>query len=942
MKKYLKFIIIFVAIISFIILILNSKKTYSIETTIEEQRNAILATANAYYNKGEYIQYDSFRVQHYFSPEQATKQHTVFTVCNQFVFQVYNQALGMEIPDTTETTMEYAKKYKDNKELILYYFDNAEDIYSDDWLGNSVSNVENLVNNLEKELEIGDVINIRRDNNTGHAMIYIGKENGELYLLESGGTRYNTSSHIDIIEKNGSIIKTLLKDKLQEMYEAKGKTSQINNFEIIRYIIDGKTYINSNYEKISYNGITEAAKTRLEYPGIDIDKTYKINNPLSTSSESQVNLGGTITYTIKIKNNSSNNYNNIDIIENISPKVNLLSSENKIINDSTVKWNNVTIKANEEKEFSYTVKVPYDKSLLGEYVESTGKVLEIDTTNIAIKINNSLTTEQKNKIVESYNNFKDNPNTTNWNNETDFINTIYKNALGEVGESLINKTVYNKVIGDYVQPTFGNCSSTNCAINLTSNTNLKNAILNNYYGIRLVNSTNEAKDSNNLLVYAWRLWNFDVKNNRSEYNETAREIKLNDLEIGDIILSKSETNSIMYDKVYLYLGNNLLARYVANNNNYTLIEYSDGKNGRSTIDTMLNIFIGNNYVILRPALLLEPIEIEEEKSNINTLKSLQLSGCSIDFNSSTTSYYVTVKDTITSIDITSELTDDKSSYMSGFGNRKVELSPGVNTILIKVIAENGDIKTYSIYVTRDNKSSINTLKFLQLSGCSIDFNSSTTSYYVTVKDTITNIDITSELTDDKSSYVSGFGNRKVELSPGVNTIFVKVMAENGDIKTYSIYVTRELTENELLKTTDILKLNIKNYNIEFSNDILEYFIEIENEDKLDISLTLLNEKANYEILNNENLQDGSIIIIKITAENGIDTKEYKLYINRNNNSDNNEDEKTNEFNNEENSSKESNSKTIINYLIITSITLVTIILIIVSIIYFYNKKHQKY
>ena len=942
MKKYLKFIIIFVAIISFIILILNSKKTYSIETTIEEQRNAILATANAYYNKGEYIQYDSFRVQHYFSPEQATKQHTVFTVCNQFVFQIYNQALGMEIPDTTETTMEYAKKYKDNKELILYYFDNAEDIYSDDWLGNSVSNVENLVNNLEKELEIGDVINIRRDNNTGHAMIYIGKENGELYLLESGGTRYNTSSHIDIIEKNGSIIKTLLKDKLQEMYEAKGKTSQINNFEIIRYIIDGKTYINSNYEKISYNGITKAAKTRLEYPGIDIDKTYKINNPLSTSSESQVNLGGTITYTIKIKNNSSNNYNNIDIIENISPKVNLLSSENKIINDSTVKWNNVTIKANEEKEFSYTVKVPYDKSLLGEYVESTGKVLEIDTTNIAIKINNSLTTEQKNKIVESYNNFKDNPNTTNWNNETDFINTIYKNALGEVGESLINKTVYNKVIGDYVQPTFGNCSSTNCAINLTSNTNLKNAILNNYYGIRLVNSTNEAKDSNNLLVYAWRLWNFDVKNNRSEYNETAREIKLNDLEIGDIILSKSETNSIMYDKVYLYLGNNLLARYVANNNNYTLIEYSDGKNGRSTIDTMLNIFIGNNYVILRPALLLEPIEIEEEKSNINTLKSLQLSGCSIDFNSSTTSYYVTVKDTITSIDITSELTDDKSSYVSGFGNRKVELSPGVNTILIKVIAENGDIKTYSIYVTRDNKSSINTLKFLQLSGCSIDFNSSTTSYYVTVKDTITSIDITSELTDDKSSYVSGFGNRKVELSPGVNTIFVKVMAENGNIKTYSIYVTRELTENELLKTTDILKLNIKNYNIEFSNDILEYFIEIENEDKLDISLTLLNEKANYEILNNENLQDGSIIIIKITAENGIDTKEYKLYINRNNNSDNNEDEKTNEFNNEENSSKESNSKTIINYLIITSITLVTIILIIVSIIYFYNKKHQKY
>ena len=63
---------------------------------------------------------------------------------------------------------------------------------------------------------------------------------------------------------------------------------------------------------------------------------------------------------------------------------------------------------------------------------------------------------------------------------------------------------------------------------------------------------------------------------------------------------------------------------------------------------------------------------------------------------------------------------------------------------------------------------------------------------------------------------------------------------------------------------------------EFSSDIYEYTLKT-NEKKLDIVVTLFDEESTYEINGNDNLDDGSIILITIT-DNDDNYNIYKIYI----------------------------------------------------------------
>ena len=185
--------------------------------------------------------------------------------------------------------------------------------------------------------------------------------------------------------------------------------------------------------------------------------------------------------------------------------------------------------------------------------------------------------------------------------------------------------------------------------------------------------------------------------------------------------------------------------------------------------------------------------------------------------------------------------------------------------------------------TKDTRSSINTLKTLSLSSGKINFNANTNNYDIQVDEDVNKVKITSELTDTKSKYVNGFGNREVELKMGLNKILVKVMAENESIRTYTLNITRGEIKTKTTQTIDniinckIKELIIDGYEIDFSSDTLEYDLTIKDEDKLDIKVELENKKATYEILGNENLENGRIIIIKVKSEDGSILK-YKINI----------------------------------------------------------------
>ena len=94
------------------------------------------------------------------------------------------------------------------------------------------------------------------------------------------------------------------------------------------------------------------------------------------------------------------------------------------------------------------------------------------------------------------------------------------------------------------------------------------------------------------------------------------------------------------------------------------------------------------------------------RSNDSTLKSLSISNAKINFNPNLKNYMVTVPNDISEVTISSQLNHGKASYVSGFGNRKVTLNEGSNTVLVKVKAENGAESVYTILITRE-ESKIN-------------------------------------------------------------------------------------------------------------------------------------------------------------------------------------------------------------------------------------------
>lgn len=275
-------------------------------------------------------------------------------------------------------------------------------------------------------------------------------------------------------------------------------------------------------------------------------------------------------------------------------------------------------------------------------------------------------------------------------------------------------------------------------------------------------------------------------------------------------------------------------------------------------------------------------------SNVNTLSDLKINSTTIpNFNANTTTYSKEVLDS--SITISGTVTDSKSS-VTGFGTKN--LNYGNNTFKIVVTSEAGTTREYILNITRkDTRSGVNTLKTLSLSDGTINFNPNTNNYNITVEKSVSKIKITSTLTDTKSKYVNGFGNREVELKEGLNSVLLKVMAENGKIRVYTLNITRGEVKTEVDNkgNNKIKELLINDYEIDFTPDVLEYNLTIKNESELDIKVALENEKATYEILDNENLEDGSVITIKVKAEDE-SVLEYKINISKEQTDDNNPDD----------------------------------------------------
>ena len=96
------------------------------------------------------------------------------------------------------------------------------------------------------------------------------------------------------------------------------------------------------------------------------------------------------------------------------------------------------------------------------------------------------------------------------------------------------------------------------------------------------------------------------------------------------------------------------------------------------------------------------IKPTKDGSPNNRLKSLSVSGYTLSpsFNMDTLSYHLTVPGNVNSITVNAVRVDSKAKLT---GTGKITLNTAMTTINVKVTAENGSVRTYTIYVEKDGK-----------------------------------------------------------------------------------------------------------------------------------------------------------------------------------------------------------------------------------------------
>lgn len=191
-----------------------------------------------------------------------------------------------------------------------------------------------------------------------------------------------------------------------------------------------------------------------------------------------------------------------------------------------------------------------------------------------------------------------------------------------------------------------------------------------------------------------------------------------------------------------------------------------------------------------------------EESNNKALKSLTVAEYKLtpDFSSDVTEYSLTVGADVESLDIEAVAEDDASEVkITGNDN----LLMGENTIEISVTAEDGTVRTYNIYVTKGEGTSLG-LSELTVEGYTLnpEFSSDIYEYTLDITDTsVTSLNVNA-IANVEGAEVEIVGN--TDLKVGENIITILVRSDSDGIATYQIKVniSEQAAENQIIAGID--------------------------------------------------------------------------------------------------------------------------------------------
>ena len=254
---------------------------------------------------------------------------------------------------------------------------------------------------------------------------------------------------------------------------------------------------------------------------------------------------------------------------------------------------------------------------------------------------------------------------------------------------------------------------------------------------------------------------------------------------------------------------------------------------------------------------------EDSRSSDNSLASLTVGTQNV-ILSDKNEYDVSVSNDLKTVEVKAVLKDSKASFVSGYGertgNNAVTLNGERTKIEIKVKAENENERTYTINIIKtDYKSNDATLKTLDIEGVDYTFNSNTYEYNLSVANDIETVKINATPNHEAASVEY---DEEVNLDVGLNKIVVSVTAEDGTKRDYTINLTRQ----ELVPL--VANITISGIDFEFQSDVYNYTIET-TLTTLEFNITLNDEEATFEVLNNENLENGSEVVVEVTKDDEV-------------------------------------------------------------------------
>jgi hypothetical protein len=254
------------------------------------------------------------------------------------------------------------------------------------------------------------------------------------------------------------------------------------------------------------------------------------------------------------------------------------------------------------------------------------------------------------------------------------------------------------------------------------------------------------------------------------------------------------------------------------------------------------------------------------------------------FSKDVTSYNVDVVNGVKSIAVSGKC-NVAGCKIEGGGS--YQLSVGKNNINIKVTSPNGKKSTiYKIVVNREKKVDSSTNDYVKDSNTNLKsltvsegelspkFSSGILEYTVDVDSDVESVKIGGVCAGTECT-VSGTGVK--HLSYGENNYEIKVTAEDGQEKIYSICVKRAY----YLRLSSLI---IDNYSLNrsFDKDIFDYEIEVgEDVDNLNIRVEASSSDVDVSIIGNNNFSYGrNIVKINLSYKDSDETNTYTIVVNK--------------------------------------------------------------